>query len=172
MVRYLYTATAVALLIFYGSVVVTLTALLQLLSGAENDFQTRQALATGLGITVVAGPLWWLHWRGLRWQVTQESAATAQRQYRTYLAVVAGLAIFAIFSSAGASVTIFMRLALGLLSKPNAGWGQGLPWLVAMVAATVFWWLHWQPLVGAGGVAQQQLRPTGRKVTAMRSING
>ena len=51
MVRYLYTATAVALFIFYGAVVVTVNALLQLLSGVENDFQTRQALATGLGIT-------------------------------------------------------------------------------------------------------------------------
>ena len=172
MVRYLYTATAVALFIFYGAVVITVNALLQLLTGVENDFQTRQTLATGLGITVVAGPLWWLHWRGLRWQVTQEPTTTTQRHYRTYLAIVAGLAIFASFSSAGASVTIFMRLALGLLSEPNAGWGQGLPWMVAMMTATIFWWLHWQPLVGTGLVAQKQVGPTGRKVTAMRGVNG
>ena len=172
MVRYLYTATAVALFIFYGAVVITVNALLQLLTGVENDFQTRQTLATGLGITVVAGPLWWLHWRGLRWQVTQEPTTTTQRHYRTYLAIVAGLAIFASFSSAGASVTIFMRLALGLLSEPNAGWGQGLPWMVAMMTATIFWWLHWQPLVDTGVVAQNQVGPTGRKVTAIRGVNG
>lgn len=169
MVRYLYTATAVALLIFYGAVVITVNALLQLLSGVENDFQTRQALATGLGITVVAGPLWWLHWRGLRWQVTQEPTTTTQRHYRTYLAIVAGLAIFAIFSSAGASVTLFMRLALGLVQDSQTGWTQGFPWMVAMMTATALWWLHWQPLVQTGTIAQQQERSVNRRSNVIRN---
>ena len=169
MIRYLYTMTAVGLAIFYGAVVVTGTALLRLMGGVEIDFATRQALATGLGVVVVAGPLWWLHWRGLRWQLEQTVKPTAQRQYRTYLGVVAGLAIFAVFLSAGASVTVFMRLALDLLPDANVGWAQGLPWMVAMAAATVVWWLHWQPLVSQGGpkVGQSQ-----RHTVAMRGANG
>lgn len=171
MVRYLYTATAVALLIFYGTVVITVNALLQLLSGIESDVQVRQALATGLGITVVAGPLWWLHWRGLRWQVTQAPTPIAQRQYRTYLALVAGLAIFVSFSSAGASVTLFMRLALGLVQDSLTGWTQGCPWLVAMVTAAVLWWLHWQPLVQTGLLAQQPERLVNRRSSAIHNAS-
>lgn len=171
MVRYLYTMTAVGLAIFYGAVVVTGNALLRLLGGVEIEWATRQALATGLGVIVVAGPLWWLHWRGLRWQLTQMLTPAAQQQYRTYLGIVAGLAIFAVFLSAGASVTVFMRLALDLLPDADAGWAQGLPWMVAMVAATVVWWLHWQPFVSQGAVglnARQQHRHT----VAMRGANG
>jgi hypothetical protein len=171
MIRYLYTATAVGLTVFYGAVVVTANALLRLISGVEIDLQTRQALATGLGVIVVAGPLWWLHWRGLRWQLNQELTPAAQHHYRTYLAVVAGLAIFAVFISAGASVTVFMRLALDLLPDTNAAWAQGSPWMVAMVAATIVWWLHWQPLVNQGIVGPNHRRPTGRTV-AMRGVSG
>lgn len=174
MTRYLYSATALLLSIFYGAVVVTVTALLHLLSGAESDFQTRQTLATGLGVMVVAGPLWWLHWRGLCWQSEQTAAPAVQQQYRTYLAVVAGLAIFAIFSSAGASVTLFMRIALGLAEDSQAGWTQGLPWMIALVAATVIWWLHWQPLVGSGLVDkrpnEQKHKPSLR--SSMPTVRG
>lgn len=171
MVRYLYTATAVGLAIFYGAVVVTGNALLQLLGGVEIDVQTRQTLATGLGVVVVTGPLWWLHWRGLRWQLHQALTPTAQQHYRTYLAVVAALAIFAVFISAGASVTVFMRLALDLLPDVNAGWAQGLPWMVAMLAATVVWWLHWQPLVTQGAVGPKA-GPLRQSTIALRGASG
>lgn len=171
MIRYLYTATAVGLAVFYGAVVVTANALLRLLGGVAIDLATRQTLATGLGVVVVAGPLWWLHWRGLRWQLEQGLTPTAQQQYRTYLAVVAGLAIFAVFVSAGASVTVFMRLALDLLPDANAGWAQGLPWMAAMVAATVVWWLHWQPLVNTGAVGPQAGQQQ-RHTIAIRGANG
>lgn len=171
MVRYLYMATAVALAIFYGAVVVTGNALLRLISGVESDFQTRQALATGLGITVVAGPLWWLHWRGLRWQVAHAPIPTMQHQYRTYLAVVAGLALFAIFSSAGASVTLLMRLALGLVQDRQTGWAQALPWIVAMGTATAIWRLHWQPLVRTDGIERRHACAARSRATAMRGAN-
>jgi hypothetical protein len=163
--------TAVALAIFYGAVVVTGNALLRLLGGVEIDLATRQALATGLGVVVVVGPLWWLHWRGLRWQLEQALTPMTQKQYRTYLAVVAGLAIFAVFVSAGASVTVFMRLALDLLPDANAGWAQGLPWMVAMVAATVVWWLHWQPLVSQGAVDPNPRQPH-KSTMVMHGANG
>jgi len=171
MIRYLYTMTAVGLAVFYGAMVVTGNALLRLVGGVEIELATRQALATGLGVVVVAGPLWWLHWRGLRWQLAQTLTPTAQKQYRTYLAVVAGLAIFGVLLNAGASVTVFMRLALDLLPDADAGWAQGLPWMVAMVTATVVWWLHWQPLVNGdivGSYVEQQRRHT----VAMRGANG
>lgn len=155
MTRYLYAATALLLAIFYGAAVVTMNALLHFLSDAESDFQTRQALATGVGVLVVAGPLWWLHWRGLRWQV-DHARPTVQHQYRTYLAVIAGLAIFAIFSSAGASVTLLLRLALGLVQDSQTGWSQGFPWLIALVTATAVWWLHWQPLLRTEVLAQRR----------------
>lgn len=176
MTRYLYSATALLLTIFYGAVVITVTALLHLLSGVESDFQTRQTLATGLGVMVVAGPLWWLHWRGLRWQSEQRAAPTVQQQYRTYLAVVVGLAIFAIFSSAGVSVTLFMRIALGLAEDSQAGWTQGLPWIVALMAATVIWWLHWQPLARMGlegkGQFEPKHKPSHRSILAVRGSSG
>lgn len=171
MMRYLYIATAVGLAVFFGAVVVTGNALLRLMGGVEFDLETRQALATGLGVVVVAGPLWWLHWRGLRWQLAQTLTPMAQKQYRTYLAVVAGLAIFAVFLSAGASVTVFMRLALDLLPDADAGWAQGLPWMVAMVAATEIWWLHWQPLVNGNAVGSPVEQPHRQKV-ALRGANG
>ena len=171
MIRYLYTMTAIGLAVFYGAVVVTGNALLRLLGGVEIDLATRQALATGLGVVVVSGPLWWLHWRGLRWQLEQALTPMTQKQYRTYLAVVAGLAIFAVFVSAGASVTVFMRLALDLLPDANAGWAQGLPWMVAMVAATVVWWLHWQPLVSQGAVGRNHRQPH-KSTMVMHGANG
>lgn len=170
MTRYLYSATALLLAIFYGAAVVTMDALLRFLSGAESDFQTRQALATGLGVIVVAGPLWWLHWRGLRWQV-DHAVPPVQHQYRIYLVIVAGLAIFAIFSSAGASVTLLMRLALGLVQDSQTGWSQGFPWLVALVTATVVWWLHWQPLLRIDVLAQRHENSRERGAAPIRSAH-
>jgi hypothetical protein len=81
------------------------------------------------------------------------------------------LAIFAVFVSAGASVTVFMRLALDLLPDANAGWAQGLPWMVAMVAATVVWWLHWQPLVSQGAVDPNPRQPH-KSTMVMHGANG
>lgn len=168
MTRYLYSATALLLAIFYGAAVVTVNALLRLLSGIESDIQTRQTLATGLGVLVVTGPLWWLHWRGLRWHIEHTAVPAAQQHYRTYLAVVAGLAIVAIFSSAGASVTLFMRIALGLRQAGQPGWTQGLPWMIALLAATVIWWLHWQPLMGSALANPSQQAP--KHKPSLRSI--
>jgi hypothetical protein len=170
MTRYLYATTAVALTVFYIAVVVTLNALLRLLGGMESDLQTRQTLATGLGITVVTGPLWWLHWRGLQWQIAREPAL--QKGYRTYLFMVAGLAIFVIFISAGASVTILMRLALGLLPDATAGWAQGLPCMVALVMAALIWWRHWSPLMNEERIAHPVEPRSGRSLTTAHSIHG
>lgn len=175
MVGYLYTMTAVMLVIFYGAVVVTGNALLRWLFGIEVDLATRQALATGLGLIVVTGPLWGLHWRGLRWQVDQETLPAGQpRQprYRTYLSIVVGVALFAIFLCAGASVTVFMRLALGLLPDVNAGWVQGLPWMVALVTASAIWWLHWRALFGNRMARPSRARQSGKLVAAPQGISG
>lgn len=176
MTRYLYAATVLLLLMFYGAAVVTVNALLRLLSGIESDLQTRQTLATGLGVLVVTGPLWWLHWRGLRWHIEHTAVPTAQQHYRIYLAVVAGLAVVAIFSSAGASVTLFMRIALGVVQEGQPGWPQELPWMVALITATVIWWLHWQPLVGfelaSKRVQEQKRKPSLRSFPAVRGSSG
>lgn len=179
MLGYLYTMTAAMLVVFYVAVVVTVNALLRWLFGIEVDLQTRQTLATGLGLMVVTGPLWWLHWRGLRWQVDHEAAfiqqqiqQQLQQRYRTYLSVMAGVALFTLFLCAGASVTVFMRLALGLLSDANVGWVQGLPWMVALVTATAIWWLHWRPLFGNSTVQQSSKQQSGRLVAAQRGVSG
>jgi len=172
---YLYTMTAAMLAVFYVAVVVTVNALLRWFFGIEVALATRQALATGLGLIVVTGPLWWLHWRGLRWQVDQETMPAGQPlqlRYRTYLSVVVGVALFTVFLSAGASVTVFMRLALGLLPDVDAGWVQGLPWMVALVTATAIWWLHWRPLFGNSTVQQSSKQQSGRLVTAQRGVSG
>ena len=172
MLGYLYTMTAVMLVVFYGAVVVTGNALLRWLFGIEVDLQTRQTLATGLGLVVVTGPLWGLHWRGLRWQMEHEVSPALPSRYRTYLSVVAGVALFIIFLSAGASVTVFMRLALGLLPDVNAGWVQGLPWMVALVTATAVWWLHWRALFGNHMARPSTARQSGTLVTAPHGISG
>ena len=172
MLGYLYTMTAVMLVVFYGAVVVTGNALLRWLFGIEVDLQTRQTLATGLGLVVVTGPLWGLHWRGLRWQMEHEVSPALPSRYRIYLSIVAGVALFIIFLSAGASVTVFMRLALGLLPDVNAGWVQGLPWMVALVTASAIWWLHWRPLLGSSTARPSRDRQSGRLVTAQHGISG
>ncbi|MEZ4862763.1 MAG: DUF5671 domain-containing protein [Caldilineaceae bacterium] len=147
---YLYGATTLALVIAYSALVLTADALLRLLLGVETDLATRQTIATGLGITVVAGPLWWLHWRWLRWQVANDAEAENWRGYRTYLLIIVALAIFTLFVSAGAGVSVFARLALGVSPESHAAWANGLPSVIALLAAAAVWRLHWQQLLQDG----------------------
>ncbi|MEZ4619949.1 MAG: hypothetical protein R2867_31215 [Caldilineaceae bacterium] len=95
-----------------------------------------------MGLLVVAAPLWWLHWRWLRWQLTAASPAR-QHDFRTYVLTVAVIALFVIFGSAGLGVAVLARLALGILVDSALGWVQSLTAVAAMLVATGIWYLHW-----------------------------
>lgn len=142
MERYLYRATGITLAITYFTFVVTMHALLRLWLGLADDTATRQTIAIGLGVLVVTTPLWWLHWRWMRWQLA-DATATTRQDFQRYVLTVSIVALFVIFGSAGFGVAVLARLALGLLADSVAGWGQSLGAITAMLAATGIWTVHW-----------------------------
>ncbi|MCB0121142.1 MAG: hypothetical protein KDE58_02800 [Caldilineaceae bacterium] len=146
MQQYLFRATGTILAMTYLTFVVTMHALWRLWLGIESDVATRQTIAFGLGVLVVTTPLWWLHWRWMRWLVA--AAAPARRHdFRTYVLAVAVVALFAVFGSAGLGVAVLARLALGVMETSAAGWAQSLLAVTAMLGATGVWYLHWGYIV-------------------------
>lgn len=143
MKQYLFKATGIILATTYITFVVTIHALLRLLMGIETDIATRQTIAVGLGLLVVTTPLWWLHWRWMRWQLSDATSAIRQ-DFRAYVLTVAIVALFVVFGSAGLGVAVLARLALGILNDSTTGWGQSLLAVIAMLAATGIWYLHWK----------------------------
>ena len=143
MQQYLYKAMGTTLGITYITSLLTVNALLRLALNLETDRATRQTIAVGLGLLVVATPLWWLQWRWIcRHFVT---ATLAQRQqFHTYVLSTALVALVGLFAGAGISVAVLAQLALGLLTSPLVGWVQSLVAIVAMLIAAAIWHLHWR----------------------------
>ncbi len=146
MQQYLYKAAGVTLGITYITFLLITNALLRLALGVETDLATRQTIAWGLGLLVVTAPLWWLHWRWLRWQLA-EATPVLLHEFRRYVLTISGIALLAVFTSAGAGVAVLARLALGILVDSTLGWAQSLLAVTAMLVATGIWSLHWRYVV-------------------------
>jgi len=146
---YLYSVTSISLTTFYIAAIVLVNGLLRLWLGVDIDEEAGRAIAGGAGFAMVSLPLWWVHWRWLRWQFRQTEAPDTM-WHRFYLFTVICLNAIVILIAGSVGLANLISAALGVSETTTRGLINAGTALCASTLALSIWLHHWRQFSGLG----------------------
>ena len=147
---YLYSVSMVSLSAFYLAVIASAVNILKSAFGLDLDAETKQYVATSVGIIMASFPVWFIHWRWLR----QQFANASENEvffHRFYLFTIICLSAMAMIISGSVGLSHLRGLLLTLHESTTVGVQKMLAALLVLIVTLGLWFHHWRQFKGNVG---------------------